>query len=120
MKKDLNENTVFVSINGTIGNVAFYNNKKIIIGKSACYFNLVNREWKEYIYWLLKTDYFYKYAINNATGSTIKNVSLATMRAFLVPVPPMNEQKRIVEKVECLLSVCRNLGNNTKVSASVK
>ena len=32
---------VLVSINGTIGKIAFYNNEKIILGKSACYFNLI-------------------------------------------------------------------------------
>jgi type I restriction enzyme S subunit len=35
-KRDLNERTILVSINGTLGNVAFYNNEKVILGKSAC------------------------------------------------------------------------------------
>ncbi len=102
-KKELNDHTVFVSINGTIGNVAFYNDEKIILGKSACYFNLVDKEWKEFIYWIVKTDYFIKYAITNATGSTIKNVSLATMKLFPVPLPPIEEQHRIVAKIEELM-----------------
>ncbi|WP_179108688.1 restriction endonuclease subunit S, partial [Rodentibacter genomosp. 2] len=38
-KKDLNNRTILVSINGTLGNVALYNNEKVILGKSACYFN---------------------------------------------------------------------------------
>ena len=42
-KKKLTSRTVFVSINGTIGNVAFYNNEKVILGKSACYFNLFDK-----------------------------------------------------------------------------
>jgi type I restriction enzyme S subunit len=39
-KKDLTERTVLVSINGTIGNTAFYKSEKVILGKSACYFNV--------------------------------------------------------------------------------
>lgn len=108
-KKELSDHTVFVSINGTIGNVAFYNDEKIILGKSACYFNLIQKEWKEYIYWIIKSDYFFKYAITNATGSTIKNVSLATMKSFLVPLPPLKEQHRIVAKIEELLPYCDRL-----------
>ena len=102
-KKELNENTMFVSINGTIGNIAFYSNEKVILGKSACYFNLIIQEMKQYFFWLLKTDYFLKYAITNATGSTIKNVSLKTMNDFYVPLPPLEEQKRIVTKIEELM-----------------
>jgi type I restriction enzyme S subunit len=48
-QKELNERTVFVSINGTIGNVAFYNSEKIILGKSACYFNLFEEINKHYL-----------------------------------------------------------------------
>ena len=108
-KKELNDHTVFVSINGTIGNVAFYNEEKIILGKSACYFNLIDKEWKDFIYWIIKTDYFLKYAITNATGSTIKNVSLATMKSFPVPLPPLKEQRRIVAKIKELLPYCDRL-----------
>jgi type I restriction enzyme S subunit len=39
-KKPMTTNTVLVSINGTLGNVAFYNNEEVVLGKSACYFNL--------------------------------------------------------------------------------
>ena len=40
-KKNLNNRTILVSINGTLGNVALYNNEKCILGKSACYFNVI-------------------------------------------------------------------------------
>ena len=100
--RDLNINTVLVSINGTIGNVAFYNNEKIILGKSSCYFNLIYIN-KMYIKILLETDYFLKYALAVSTGTTIKNVPLYGMRNFIVSIPPIEEQKRIVEKINQLM-----------------
>ena len=109
-KKELNNNTVFVSINGSLGNIAFYENEKIILGKSACYFNLIKNEMKIYIYWLIKTKYFLDYANEEATGTTIKNVSLAAMRNFPIPLPPLAEQKRIVAAIEKLLPLCEKLG----------
>ena len=103
-RKELNDKTILVSINGTIGNVGHYNNEPVILGKSACYFNLMDVNLKEYVTTLLYTDYFLKYAKENATGSTIKNVSLAVMNDFLIPLPPLAEQHRIVAKIEELLS----------------
>jgi type I restriction enzyme S subunit len=92
-KKDLNENTMLVSINGTIGKVAFYRGEKIILGKSACYFNIDKMQVAPiYLYSLIKSNYFINYAGGNATGSTIKNVSLKTMREFPVPLPPIEKQ----------------------------
>ena len=41
-KVEMNEQTILVSINGTIGNYAFYNQEPIILGKSACYFSLAH------------------------------------------------------------------------------
>ena len=108
-KKKLNERTVLVSINGTLGNVAFYDNEKIILGKSACYFNLLNNINKCYFKLLINTRYFIEYAFKNATGSTIKNVSLKSMRLFLVPLPPFAEQHRIVAKVDQLMALCDEL-----------
>ena len=96
-KRLLNSTTVLVSINGTLGNVAFYNGENVILGKSACYFNLMGNIDKQYIKHILETEYFTEYAKNVATGSTIKNVPLAGMRNFLMPVPPITEQHRIIQ-----------------------
>ena len=101
--KELNSKTILVSINGTIGNVAFYDGEKVVLGKSACYFNLLNYLEKRYLYRTLKTDYFIKYAVSNATGSTIKNVSLKVMKEWIVPLPPLGEQMRIVARLEEIL-----------------
>ena len=102
-KKELNETTIFVSINGTIGNIAFYNYEKIILGKSACYFNVAIEDLKKYFFYLFQTDFFLNYALDNATGTTIKNVGLGTMRNFLLPLPPLSVQNAIVAKLEQVL-----------------
>ncbi len=108
-KKNLTDRTVLVSINGTLGNVAFYNGEKIILGKSACYFNLKESVDKNFILYVLSSPYFLKYAQKEATGATIKNVSLKTMREFLVPIPSIKEQQTIVEKLDALSAETKKL-----------
>ena len=108
-KKPLDANTILISINGTIGNYAFYEEEPIILGKSACYFSLLNGVCKEYICIFLKSKVFFDYARQEATQTTIKNVSLKSMRMLPVPLPPLAEQKRIVAKIEELLPLCERL-----------
>lgn len=103
-KKPLNDSTVLVSINGTLGNQAFYNNEKVILGKSACYFNVLDCLNKKYVSLVLSGQDFLNYAHKNATGSTIPNVSLKSMREFKFPLPPLETQHAIVSKIEELFS----------------
>lgn len=98
-KKTLNDRTILVSINGTLGNVAFYNNEKVVLGKSACYFNLKEGINKEYVKFVIESQLFQNYAEKIATGATIKNVSLKSMRAFLVPMAPTHLQSEIVSEL---------------------
>ena len=107
-KRELNDSTVLVSINGTIGNIAFYEGEHVILGKSACFFNLLPGINKEYIKIVLETYYFSKYVSQVATGTTIKNVPLAGMREFLVPIPPEMEQLRIIERSKIAIEQITN------------
>lgn len=99
-KKELNERTLLVSINGTLGNVAVYNNEKCILGKSACYFNIKENVNKEFIKYILYSKEFQKYIQEYATGTTIKNMSLKAMREYEFKLPEINIQN----KIACILS----------------
>ena len=108
-KKPLDMNTILISINGTIGNYAFYAGEPIILGKSACHFSVLAGVNKEYICHLINTKFFMDYAVKEATQTTIKNVSLKVMRMLPVPLPPIAEQKRIVARLEEILPLCEKL-----------
>jgi type I restriction enzyme, S subunit len=97
-KKNLNNRTLFVSINGTLGNIAEYKNEKIFLGKSACYFNILEDINKDFIKYVLQTSYFKYYIDTYSTGTTIKNMPLKAMREFTFTIPSdINEQKRIAD-----------------------
>jgi len=94
---DLDSKTILMSINGTIGNLAIYNNEKIILGKSACYIILKNKSSLKFIYLLLQSYSIQKSFESELTGSTIKNLSLKTIKDTLIPLPPLKEQEKIAE-----------------------
>lgn len=108
-KKTLDSQTILLSINGTIGNIAFYNDEKVILGKSTAYINLLSDLDKYYISLFLQSDTAWLYYQNNHTGTTIKNLSLASIRSCPCPLPPLAEQQRIVAKVDELMAMCDEL-----------
>lgn len=107
-----------VSINGTIGNVAKYNNEPCILGKSACFFNVKEDIDRNFIYYVISSAHFKKSIIQQATGTTIKNVSLKQMRDyhFLIPVN-LSDQRKIAGILSALDS---KIENNNKINANLE
>lgn len=101
---NLNDNTVFLSINGTLGKTAFYNGEPVILGKSACYINVGEKLDKRFLKEMFHTNAFINYANQKATGSTIKNLGLKAIREYLVPLPSLPEQHEIVRLIDDLLA----------------
>ena len=96
IKKDLNDNTVLVAINGTLGNVGLYHGEPVALGKSACYINVNDRNSKQFIRYVLENEDFQRYARDFATGSTIKNLGLKAVRDYSFNLPPLPTQRKIV------------------------
>ena len=71
-----------------------------MLGKSACYFNVKESDINIlYLYHLIKSHYFIEYTSSKATGSTISNVSLKSMREFPVPTPSIELQNQFADIV---------------------
>jgi len=116
-KKELNENTILVSINGTIGNVALYNGENVFLGKSACYLNVKSDINKFFIRYILSSYQFQNYINSLATGSTIKNVSLKLMRNFSFQLPPLYIQNSIAK---ILGDLDDKIQLNTQINATLE
>ena len=101
-KKELSDRTIFVSINGTLGNIATYNNEKVVLGKSACYFNVKEDVSKEFIKYIVTDKTFQHYIYEYATGTTIKNVPLKAIREYTFKIPDLPTQTAIAEILSSL------------------
>lgn len=66
------------------------NNLMALVSNSSCYFR--------YIYFWLKKEDLYKYA----QATTVPSIRQSTLEELEFPLPPLNEQKRIVEKLDFL------------------
>ena len=53
----------------------------------------------------LSSPLVYKQCRRAATGTAQKTVGLASLKGLLIPIPPLNEQKRIVQKLNTLLAL---------------
>lgn len=90
---DISPNAILISINGTLGKLAFYNGEQVMLGKSACYCNLKSSVNKVFVYGVMKSDAFAEFLDNSSTKSTIKNVGLKAIREYKLILPPTKLQE---------------------------
>ena len=60
----------------------------------------------EYIYYAINSETFKKQVMQEVTGVGRTRTSLSKLRKYLIPLPPLAEQLRIVEKIKDTLSLC--------------
>ena len=119
-KKDLLPGTLFLSLNGTLGKVAKYHNEKIVLGKSAGYFSLIDVKMQDFIFYFLQSAIFKKYYDSKYTGSVIKNIPLKALRECIIPLPPLEEQSRIAAKIAQLFALLRKVESSTQQYAKLQ
>ena len=57
----------------------------------------------------MRSSFFYKMIRDSMTGVAITRITLSKLNEYIIPLPPLAEQKRIVEKVDELLALCDRL-----------
>lgn len=89
--------------------------RDVMFGNKLCCFVPIVMDAK-FIYWYLQSISFYSMFQGKMTG-IIGGVGPEALRSFLIPIPPLAEQKRIVEKVDSLLRGVGTLKNLYEVDA---
>jgi len=103
---------LLISINGTIGSIAKYNNEKVMLGKSVGYLNFIENI--DFYYHVFHTETVQNFFNSELTGSTIKNLSLKTLRETNISLPSLPEQQKIAA---FLTSVDERIAQLTKKKA---
>ena len=63
----------------------------------------------EYLRYLIMSPYMETVIKDNSSGTTVGTITLVRANEYLIPLPPLSEQKRIVAKIEELMQYCDKL-----------
>ena len=98
-----NNGDVLFSKDGTVGKVALVNYEtKFVVLSSLAILRPSDLILSQYLAKFLQSPLFLDKAIKSKTGAAIKRVVLRTIKSFKIPLPPLQEQKRIVAKLDAL------------------
>ena len=104
-KKIKNQDIVIIASTGSlkgIGRAAFVNNtfKEAQVGAFLRIIRPLYDNIAEYIKIIFQGQYYREHISNIVNGIGIKNIRESYIMEFLIPLPPLAEQERIVERVE--------------------
>lgn len=100
-------------LRGSVGKVAIFKSDEthdtgficaqMVILSSIC------KDSVEYLYSVLKSPYYFEIIKLKTTGTAVKQLPAKELGNVIMPLPPLEEQKRIVAKIEELLPYCNQL-----------
>lgn len=101
---------------GTIGNIAIFNEDFPAhlgsnVGKIEIYGSSVI---EEYVYYFLQSDIGYKELTKHKKATAQESISIEAIRDVYIPIMPILEQKRIVTKIDELMSLIDKMEKTEK------
>ena len=96
-----------VCIGGSIGKCAICNQEVTFNQQINTIYPVISLS--KYLYYVLDSSYFKEFMRNNAGGTATPIINRSVWDSIVVPIPPLEEQHRIVAKIEELLPYCDQL-----------
>lgn len=118
-RSKVDDNDILFAMIGTIGNPILYHGETQFSIKNMALFKHIGAFIDmEYAYWFLK---FAQLDIKKKASGGVQNfVSLTFLRKYLIPLPPLAEQRRIGSRVEALMKEIDKLEQTEKELEAIK
>ena len=101
IKKD----DILYCLRGSLGKTALIaTNLTGAISSSLCIIRAKNNVIPKYLFYLLRSNFVVQQQIKAENGSAQPNLSAASVMEYVLPIAPLEEQKRIVSRIESLFS----------------
>ncbi len=100
------KNSVLLCVRAPVGKVNL-TNRKICIGRGLCAITPLANMPLLFVYYLLAS--YENILVKQATGTTFVAITAETVKKQLIPLPPLAEQYRIVQRIEELLPLIKEL-----------
>ena len=121
----LEENDILITIAGaTIGKCAIVP-KEILpanTNQALAIIRLAKGNSPKYVMYLLQSDLMKRYMQKNIKGSAQPNLNLKQLNDFIIPLPPLNVQERLVRVLDNFEAICTdlNIGLPAEIEARQK
>ena len=121
----LEENDILITIAGaTIGKCAIVP-KEILpanTNQALAIIRLAKGNSPKYVMYLLQSDLMKRYMQKNIKGSAQPNLNLKQLNDFIIPLPPLNVQERLVRVLDNFEAICTdlNIGLPAEIGARQK
>ena len=66
----------------------------------------------KYIYHIMRSEYMLKQMYDNSKGTTVDTITIEKAKQYILPLPPLAEQQRIVAKIEETFSIFDGIQNS--------
>ena len=104
---------IMISAVGTIGKCYIVKESDKFYYKDASVLCLCNDYQinTKYIYHIMRSEYMLKQMYDNSKGTTVDTITIEKAKQYILPLPPLAEQQRIVAKIEETFSIFDGIQN---------
>ncbi len=105
---------IMISAIGTIGKCYIVKESDKFYYKDASVLCLCNDYQinAKYIYHIMRSEYMLKQMYDNSKGTTVDTITIEKAKQYILPLPPLAEQQRIVAKIEETFSIFDGIQNS--------